>query len=149
MTVIMGWYCLEIWLLALINNSFIKPVLTPPSYRLPLRPREAVASTDSEKKDTASHKPKIRSHSLVFWWEQEMAMAQSLVGPERGFWSPVIVTWVLGQLGEGRSKGRNTRSSWRRRLEACEPWEDFNLNKAEGYTWIENKRIYYIIAYIF
>ena len=70
-------------------------------------------------------------------------------GTRAGLLELVIVTWVLGQLGEGRSKGRNTRSSWRRRPGACEPWEDFNLNKAEGLTWIENKRVYYLIAYIF
>ena len=31
---------------------------------------------------------------------------------------------------------------------ACEPWEAFNLNKAKGHKWIENKRVYYIIAYV-
>ena len=60
-------------------------------------------------------------------------LAQSLVGLEQGFWSLVTDTWELGQLGEGLSKGRNTRSSWRRKPGACEPWEAFNLNKAEGH----------------
>ena len=70
------------------------------------------------------------------------------MGLERGFWSPVIDTWELGLLGEEPSKWRNTHSSWRRRPGACEPWEDFNLNKAEGHKWIENKRVYFTIAYV-
>lgn len=78
-----------------------------------------------------------------------MAMAQSLVGPGGASWSPVILHLeVLGQLGEGAFQGEKHTLKLEEEAGRLGPWEDFNLNKA-GYTWIENKRIYYIIAYIF
>lgn len=79
-----------------------------------------------------------------------MAMAQSLVGPERGFLEPSGCHLSVRTAGRRAPPRRKHTLKLEEEAEACEPWEDFNLNKAEGYTWIgKNKRIYYIIAYIF